>query len=384
MHDPFKPILIFVLVGGGYLGFLWILISWMRSRLFKRAKAAIPDLEKAGAKVLGSHPPSGFRQPAEVEFEHGGLKARFQVRSYGRDFVLQSIRLASAPLPGILVRAEGGIDRLGKSLGLNREVQIGDATFDAAAYIDSAASDDVVKKALGGADVRARILELLALGYRLDMSSDGVGASRIRGYYASFDAPELPTVLGVLEAIEAALPRFDPAEAMPAPKQTPWILIAAGAGLALAILSFQLVSFAHPPMDDVDSLKAFGLGLPVWALALGGVWAARRGRPNSMRELLVASILLFFAVPPLAAGAIFAANAGLDAGPVTTHTVKISSLARRDHEVFFPSWRPGRQSDKVGTSWEVFRTLQKNDTIEIDTRPGALGWAWVPAVRKMP
>jgi hypothetical protein len=384
MSDPFKPILIFLVVGGGYVGLVGLLIRWMRSRLFRRAQAAIPDLEKAGAKVLGARPPSGFRQPAEIEFEHDGLKARFQVRSYGRDFILQSIRLASAPLPGILIRAEGGLDRLGKSLGLDREVQLGDATFDAAAYIDSAASDEVVKKALGSAVVRARILDLLALGYRLDLSSDGIGASRIRGYYAPFDAPELPAILASLEAIQAALPRFDAVEATPAPKQTPWILIAAGAGIALAIVSFQLVSFVHPPMDDVDSIKCFGLGLPVWALLLVGVWAARRGKANHFGALLVASILLFFAVPPLTAGAIFALNSGLDTGPVTTHTVQISSLARRDHEVFFPSWRPGRQFDKVGTSWDVFRTLRKNDTIEIDTRPGSLGWAWVPAVRKVP
>ena len=141
-----------------------------------------------------------------------------------------------------------------------------------------------MRRALESVDVRAKILELLSLGYRLDMSASGIGASRLRGYYAPFEAPELPALLGVLEAIQAALPRFDPSEAMPAPKQTPWMLIVAG----------------------------------------------------------------------------------------------------RDREIFFPSWRPDRPRGKVGTSWAVFRTLQKNDTIEIDTRPGALGWTWVPEVRKVP
>jgi hypothetical protein len=384
MDDPFKPILIFFVIGGGYLGLMWILVKWMRSRLLGRAKAAIPELEKAGAKVLGIHPSGGFRRPAEIEFEHDGLKARYQVTQYGRDFILQSIRLDSAPLPGILIRAESGVDRLGKWMGLNREVQIGDAAFDAAAYIDSAASDAVVRRALESTDVRARILELLGHGYRLDMSSNGLGASRIRSYYAPFEAPELPALLGVLESIQAALPRFESSDAMPAPKQTPWMLIAAGAGIGLAVVSFQLLRFAHPPMDDLDSMKALGLGLPVWAIALAGVWAARRGKPNSIRELFLASILLFFALPPLVGGTLFAVNAGMDSGPVTTHTVQIASLARRDHEVYFPGWRPDRARDKVGTSWEVFRTLQKGDTIAIDTRPGALGWTWVPEVRKVP
>ncbi|MEP7124994.1 MAG: hypothetical protein ABJE95_28955 [Byssovorax sp.] len=384
MDDIFKPILLFSIIAAGYLGFVWILIRWMRSRLFRRAQAAVPELEKAGARVLAVRPSSGFRKPAEVEFEHDGRKARFQVMSYGRDFIFQSIRLQSEPLPGILIRAESGVDRLGKSLGLNREVQIGDATFDAAAYIDSAASDDIVKRALASAVVRARILELLGLGYRLDLSSDGIGASRIRGYYASFESPELPALLGLLEAIQVALPRFEQGDAMPTPKQTPWILIASGAGIALTLVSFRFLAWVHPPMDDLDSLKAIGFGLPVWLLAMAGVWAARRGKPNAIRELFVASILLFFALPPLVGGVVFSINAGMDSGPVTTHTVQISSLASRDHEVFFHSWRPGRRSDKVGTSWDVYRTLKANDTIEIDTRPGALGWTWVPAVRKVP
>ena len=114
MEDPFKPILIFLLVGAAYAGFAWILIAWMRSRLLQRAKAAIPELVKAGAKVVATHPSSGFRRPAEVEFEHNGRNARYQVMSYGHDFILQSIRLDSPPLPGILIRAEGGADRLGK------------------------------------------------------------------------------------------------------------------------------------------------------------------------------------------------------------------------------------------------------------------------------
>jgi hypothetical protein len=384
MSDPFKPILIFLVVGGAYCGFAWLLIAWMRSRLFRRAQAAIPALEKAGAKILGMHRPGGFRKPAEIELEHQGRKARYQVTSYGRDFILQSIRLASAPLPGILIRAEGGLDRLGKSLGLNREVQLGDATFDAAAYIDSAASDEVVKRALASAEVRARVLDLLGLGYRLDMSSDGLGASRIRGYYASFEAPELPAILTLLEAIQAALPRFDPSEAMPAPRRTPWMLIAAGAGLTLALLSFRILPLVHPPLDDVDSIKAIGLGLPVWALVMVGLWAARRGRPNSVRELLIASILLFFALPPLVGAMAFALNAGLDSGSVTTHSVRITSLASRDHEAAFPSWRPGRSRDKVGMSWDLFRTLHVGDRIDIDARPGALGWTWVPEVRKVP
>jgi hypothetical protein len=378
-----RALLIFVAVVAGYGGFAWLLVRWIHSRLFKRACAGAEALERAGARVLARRRSAGLYQPAQVEFELHGKKARYQVRTYSRDFILQSIRIESPPLPGILVRAERALDRLGKSLGLNREVQLGDASFDDAAYIESSASDEVVRRAFERQEARDHTRELLRLGYRLDLSADGIGASRVRGYYSSFEAEELPGVLRLLEAIGAALPRFDPAQASPPRSRRKWRLFGAGA-VALGIAALPMMPLVHPPMDDLHSLRVFGLGLFAWLGVMAVLFALFRGRPTGLRALLFSGLFLIFAVPPVFALGAFAVNAGLDSGPVNTHTARITHLSPRDHEVYFPSWRPGRDRDKVGTSFAVYRTLKMGDTIEIDTRPGALGWTWVPAVRRVP
>jgi hypothetical protein len=186
-----------------------------------------------------------------------------------------------------------------------------------------------------------------------------------------------------LEAIDAELPRFEAAEA--GGQRRPMLAIGLSfAALFAAIASFVTVPMMHPPMDDLDSLRIFGLGVIAWVLVMFGLSRVFRQRPNGISMLLVTGLILIFAVPPLFASAVFAANSRLDSGPVTTHTVQISKLWRRDHEIWFPSWRPGRELDKVGARFDVFRTLAVGDSIEIDTRPGALGWTWVPAVRRVP
>src|SRR5262245_4627634 len=43
-------------------------------------------------------------------------------------------RPGTAELSRIVLRREGALDRGGKALGINREVQLGDAEFDAAIY----------------------------------------------------------------------------------------------------------------------------------------------------------------------------------------------------------------------------------------------------------
>ncbi len=74
----------------------------------------------------------------------------------------------AAPLRGvrpmhITLRAETAADRDGKASGHNVELETGDGTFDAAVYVDSPTTDVALLRAVLGADVRAAVLELLAL-----------------------------------------------------------------------------------------------------------------------------------------------------------------------------------------------------------------------------
>src|SRR5207253_2532663 len=69
------------------------------------------------------------------------------------------LRLPTAALPRMEFRRERGLDRFGKTVGLNRELQTGNAEFDAAVYIESDASAEAVKPFLDQPQLRAAVLE---------------------------------------------------------------------------------------------------------------------------------------------------------------------------------------------------------------------------------
>ena len=58
----------------------------------------------------------------------------------------------------VVVRQEHALDRLGKRLGIDREVQTGDAAFDAAVYIESDAADADVLRLFADARVRSTLM----------------------------------------------------------------------------------------------------------------------------------------------------------------------------------------------------------------------------------
>ena len=139
-------------------------------------------------------------------------------------------------------------------------------------------------------------------------------------------------------------------------------------------------------MDDLDSIRIFGLGLIAWVAVLvllvagvsravttgigaaagGGAVPAVRGacRCSPTRHVRL--------------------NSGLDHGPATTRTAQIQRIARQDRELFFAPSKPGRIHDKVGVSAEVYRSVKVGDSVEIALHPGALGWSWVSSVRRLP
>src|SRR4051794_30094063 len=107
---------------GGYLALIFFIVRWMRRRLLMRAEKAAEALKAGGAKIFSVTPSTRFGMPAIVDYELDGKRGAFHVRRYGRDWVLLSVHVHCHPLPAILIRAESATDRIGKSLGLNREV----------------------------------------------------------------------------------------------------------------------------------------------------------------------------------------------------------------------------------------------------------------------
>lgn len=365
---------------------LWGALRWVRSRLTTRARLVAGALTAVGARVLEVRPSPSVRSPAEVDFELDGKRARFDVRQYGRDFILCSVRVESPPLPAILVRAEGAADRMGKALGLTREVQVGDADFDAAAYIVAAAPEEAVRAMFRSPEVQRRAREIFALGYRVEMSSHGLRATHFQSGLAAFDGAPVPAVMRALEALLAALPRAEPAW-LTAPRVRPYSLPALGAlvGSGLAFMGLLVGGrLVHAPLNDLDSLRALGFGLVGWVVAMVVVVRLMRDRVQHMIELFLIALALFVGVPSLVALGLFAANSGLDHGAAATHCATIVSRSRQDSEVRVVPWDRDRLFQKVGLPRPLWREVQPGDALEVDVHPGALGWPWTSGVRRAP
>jgi hypothetical protein len=379
-----------VLIGFGVFGayalLLWGIFRWLRHRLFVRAQQAAEALTSRGAKIIAVRPSPAWGQPAEVEFELDGKHGRFHVRRYGRDWIMLSVHIDSPPQPAIWIRKKGMAGLFAKAIGLTREVLTGDPDFDDKAQIASNATDEQVHSALGSAEVRRGALDLLALDYTTDLSPDGLRATHMELALGSIDMTRIPDVMRALEGMAPKLARFEASTLKPMNVSPVSIPVLAGVGLLMVVISgfAGTLRLWPPPVDDVNSLKAMGAGLIPWLFIVFGLKRALHGRPMALLELIVCSILGFFASGAITAATLFAVNARLDSSPLHTYTAEVVSVGRRDSEVRVVPWDPTHTWQKVPANAALRKTLSPGDRVEVDVHPGVLGWPWVSEVRKAP
>ncbi|MCA9718705.1 MAG: hypothetical protein KC468_28815, partial [Myxococcales bacterium] len=69
---------------------------------------------------------------------------------------------ATRRLPRVVLREEGALDRGGKSLGINEEIQLDDPAFDDAVYVASEAPALAIRELLADSKARAAVVTALA------------------------------------------------------------------------------------------------------------------------------------------------------------------------------------------------------------------------------
>jgi hypothetical protein len=385
MSEGVKVCVILAVVAALYGLLFWGIVRWLRHRLLKRAQLAAEALAARGAKILAVRPSPAWFKPAEVEMELDGKHAFFHVRRFGRDWILLSVHLDAPPLPSIWIRPEQAAERLGKAMGLHREVQLGDPAFDDAAFIASNAPDDLVREALAAPAVRGAVLQILGLGYQVEMSPEGLRATRMQLGMSPFDPAPVPEALRALAVMLAGLPRVDPAR-LTHPRisraMTPAVVALIGSMVVFGLF-MGAVPALQPPVNDLSSLEAMAAGFLPWLLVVFGLSRALRGRPFALTELVVSSLFSLIGVCALTATGLFLVNARLDGSPAETHVTRVLWVAGRDSEARVEPWDPTRTWQKISVPRAVHRTLRKGDALEVDVHPGALGWPWLSDVRKV-
>lgn len=296
-------------------------------------------------------------------------------------------RPGTREMPRIVLRREGRLDRGGKALGINREIQLGDAGFDDAVYIETEAPDAFVRGVLAAPEARAAALELVrgpAGGLQLD---DGrlvihLGAAEL----TEPRADELHATLERLIALQRALavPKDIPSRADIVRRRS----VGHIAGLAALWLVAVLVAvMLRPPLvlEWGPVFAALGVGVGLWLLVLVVVGLILRGAADSLRWLLICAVAYLLAVPFAGMKLALLANATFDRGPEQIERKAVTVVDASDSLVLLDV--DALVADEPTTRLSVRRTMapgtwspgRRSATLVV--RPGALGWPWLAEVR---
>lgn len=302
----------------------------------------------------------------------------------GAVFVAQ--RPDARELPRIVLRREEPLDRGGKALGINREVQLGEPAFDAAIYIETEAPEAAVRRALASPVAR----EAAAALVRGPAGEVELGEGRVAlRLDAAALAAEPAALLGVLERVAdlggaLAVPGDMPSRAeLVQRRSVGHIFVVAFAWLVTLVLAVML----RPPVVLTWGAiaGALGLGLGLWLLVCGGLALVLRGGADSMRWVLLSAGAFLMTTPFAGMKLALLANAGLDPGPEAALRRPVELVDASETRLLLDV--SGLVEGEPVTRLTVLKhtvvgTLPpKPGSLTLVLRPGAFGWAWLVEVR---
>lgn len=358
-----------------------------------------------GAVLMRGAKPLGASEGRVGNYLAGEAEARFcdgapyevffqpAVQGRGGHASQLTVRVA-APAPTTLtLRKETWFDRLGKTLGIAREHQTGDAEFDQDVYI-RAASASYADLFLEHHDKRTAVLHLLDQGFQeVRLTGTDVEAAWVGFDPTTQDLPELPDdAARELLILAEDLPADDPEEAASQtdPRKFFKVLLwTLAIGFAIVLVG----AFIYPPIRTAELLAAgflaFAVMYPVFGILAGLLLHGRSTSHDQWGTLMGWGILLLGAG---SVGAVSVVNALADTAPPSEHNSIISnkhiSTGRRGSKTFYvtvPAWdRPGETFDfQVGAD-EYNHVAPGRSRLCVLTGPGWLGLEWRRAKHVIP
>lgn len=379
-------VLLVVMAVGAYLAFLGAVVyfaaRYSRRLLERKSSALKKGLEAEGARPVGEPRGTyGLYSGAEQEYEVGGKRVVANTYYVSRSHARANLRVAGGPYPAVIVYPEGKVERFGKHVGLNREVQTGDRAFDDLAYVDTIEkNDEYVQRLLAPAPVRDGIRALLGYGFRVQFSAAGVDAFQLRRGGQDVDGAHAGKAAAALTAIAEHAPGF---KAEPLTK--PGIGRGAAGGLFLALgwmamlmLAGALSSTVERTLDPWAAFVAYvfagGLG---WLLFVFAVGALARGTSGAFRVVLLAAFVGLLGVPAGVGSLVLGLNQWLDGSPAAEHPTVVRKLRRNksEYSLRVESWRD-ESDERISVSWEKWKQLKVGDPVVVRVHDGAFGFPW--------
>jgi hypothetical protein len=298
----------------------------------------------------------------------------------------ESARAHVALRPAIILRRETSADRFGKRVGLNREVQLGDAGFDAAVYIETDSPEEDVQRTLADETLRSAVREMLDAGItRVELDPTGLSAVCIaRG---GVDVATFERTAAQLARAATALPLFTAGHVTKPRNQLGPILTMAGLCMAWPVA---LVFLKRMPLDGSATLVGIGAGLGLWVLFAIALVRVVRGKSDSLRRAGLMGLPTLFLIPMATLSALVWANRELDTSPLVDHPTTITRTwsTRQKSTTYYhldvASWRPGERVQSLNVSPAFYSRSKLGSGIVVTTHAGKLGWEWVDSFRLLP
>lgn len=291
--------------------------------------------------------------------------------------------------PRVTLRRETELDRFGKGLRLNREVQTGDPRFDDGVYIESDAADADVAAVLGDGRGRRAAMELLELGFKQVVLHDR-GHTLTATYpvpdFSLLDPVRLRPAAEHLRTIARTLPRFSGPLVRPRLWTRSTVCVTGSALFTCAALfTMPWVKSAYPPITYDASATGILVGLGAWVVGLPLLVLLLRGRANSLRIFMICAVLLLAGLPLGVITTAAGVNGALDqARPVEHRTQVLGTRAVRNkssttYYVILAGWHD-KKSVELKVSGSFINLVESGSRVVVTVGPGYFGWEWLQRV----
>jgi hypothetical protein len=283
-------------------------------------------------------------------------------------------------LPHAVFVAEASLHRLGKLLGLERELELGERAFDERVYVETSRADEpLLRELLRAPEVAARVASLVGPGRAVVLNAEGHAlALRLDNQGPPED---LLALVPQLDALAAVIPPVLGVELRDKHRPSAALVlvvlfVSVGAAVGLIV-----ANETYLPLGSAGVGLAGALSALLFALSIGGAWLLSRGRPRGLTRFLVASLVSLAAAPPLATTGVVLTNALLD-DSLEEHPVRVvSSRSQRSgkstlYYLTLEGWpEPGPREVRVRSP--VYKAMAWRKAGVVKVGKGALGYPWL-------
>ncbi len=303
---------------------------------------------------------------------------------------LETIKwLTNQWIPTVVLTSENRANRLGKVLGLNREIQFGDPVFDDSIYIDTRASAEIVTSMLGVAKVRGAVMALNEMFPTVTLFHKNAVIHCHRAGTLP-EEEELRIVGDALDRLLLILGQMPPVKIQTAGHvpmaRSSWV-----ATLSFVLMVFFVCAFgvAHewwPTFEDMHLDRPSVWGLGMWVAWVPVLWLLVRGFSNSLLCWSMSVIFSLVMMPCMAISVGTAVNVVTGSVQETPVVVDLKSIhtsrsSKGGTSTSYLIWRrpvdPNVKKTRFSVSSSEYHFLKRGKEETILTGRGALGWVWV-------